>query len=437
MVVALLLCWAPADALGGGFGVPDIGARKTSMGAVVGRPDDLSAIYHNPAGLVLSRGTNLYLATGLMLPASAFELRPWAGSDRYLVEQPGANGYYSPVGPDRAFGVIPMLTASSDLGRDDLAIALSIYFPNAVGGSFPEGSTARYHLITSYLVAGHLTAAIAYRPHRFIAVGVAGSLIHVRTAARRFLYPVLGGMDLGGLLGSNAELSIDGQDWKGQATLSFLLTPHRRLSVGAALLTRVNVELDGAVTLRAGTDSLTPFTWSGTQSTSLFFPWTLQVGANVDVLPWLELGLEIRHYFYADFVEQRTTIEGIPMLKELVIPKRYHDSTQASGGLRARLPFHPPLELMAGLHYDRTPAPSSTVSLDQPSFNHLGLHTGLRYRLGPRLRLALSYAHFFYLERGTERSAQESPPSNYRASGHGNMFTLVTEIFLDPQRSTP
>jgi long-subunit fatty acid transport protein len=435
IVVGLLAVLAGAgDASAGGFGVVEFGMRRTAMGAVIGRPDDPSAIYHNPAGLILTRGTSLYLASGLMLPRTDFLVRPWSGSERYLTDPVDASGYYPPVNPDRAFAVIPMIAASTDLGRDDLALGLALYFPNAVGGSFREDSVARYHLISSYVVGAHLTAAVAYRPHRVISLGVAGSMVYIRSAGERHFYPSLGGLDLGGLLGSDATLSVEGADWQGMATLSLLFTPHPRLSFGAAVLTRVDVALEGELTLRSGSDALTPFTWSGTHRTELLFPWTIHLGLNVDVLRWLELGLELRYYLYSQFVEQRTTIEGIPFLTELVVPKNYHDSVQASGGFRATLSFLPRLEVMLGLHYDRTPAPSSTVSLDQPSFNHLGLHSGLRYRLGDRLRLSLSYAHYFYLERGTDRSVQQSPPSNYRASGHGELLTIATEIFLDPRR---
>jgi long-subunit fatty acid transport protein len=413
----------------GGFSILDIGTRKTGMGAVVGRPDDLSAIYHNPAGLTLSRGTNLYLSSGVMFPQSDFQLRPWAGSERYIEDEVDGAGYYPTTSLTTAYGVIPMLTASTDLGRDDLVVALGIYVPNAIGGSFEAASPARFHMIESYVVGGYLTAAIAYRLHETFSLGAAASLVYVRTAGQRKFFPVIEGLDLGPLLGGDSTLSIDGDDWKVRGTLGMLWTPHPRLSVGAAVLTRVDVALEGDITLRSGGDAAREFELQGTHVTELLFPWIFQLGANVDVLRWLEVGFEVRYFLYSQFEEQRTRVEGIDIIDELVVPKNYRNSIQGSGGVRATLPVLPlPLEVMLGLHYDRTPAPVTNVSIEQPSFHHVGLHSGLRLQAAAWLRLALTYAHFWYLERATDESVHRSPPSNYRASASGDMLTLVTEV---------
>ena len=88
----------------------------------------------------------------------------------------------------------------------------------------------------------------------------------------------------------------------------------------------------------------------------------------------------------------------------------------------------PGLELMAGTQYDRSPAPSRTVALDQPSFTHWALHSGLRYQLG-RYRLGASYIHYWY-EVPTITDSITSPPSNVRGSGGNNIITGSLEVRL-------
>src|SRR3982751_3002587 len=83
----------------GGFGIPEIGVRRTAMATIIGRPDDPSAIYHNPAGLVLQHGLALYVSMGLSLLDTEFRLLPWPESDRLLGASPEADGYYAPVRP--------------------------------------------------------------------------------------------------------------------------------------------------------------------------------------------------------------------------------------------------------------------------------------------------------------------------------------------------
>ena len=410
----------------GGFAIPEIGTRKTGMGAMIGRPDDLSAVYHNPAGLVLSPGTNIYINAGLSLPSTTMRMRPWAGSQGYLTQPLQADGLYAPTNPSRAFAVIPMIVASTQLFSPRAVAALSFYVPNAVGAAFPEESVLRYHLIDSYMVTGFFTGSLALRVSDWLSVGGGLSLIYVRIKADRFLFPILDGKDLSGLFGQASRLELGGEDVTAGFNLGVLLQPLSWLSLGATVITRSDLDLEGDVKITLGEDSPGHGNFTGTQKTRLVVPWTFQFGVNIDLGRWVEVGAELRYYTYSEFKEQRTTIEGIPLLKELVTPKNYRDSIHVSGGIKVRLPPLPNLELMAGLHVDRTPAPDETVSAEAPSFNHLGIHGGARYRLSPTWRLGLTYAHFFYFERDITTS-QTFPPSNVRVSGDNNILTLVIE----------
>ena len=92
------------------------------MAAIIGRPDDSSAIYHNPAGLVLEHGWQLYASLGVSLLDTEIQLAPWDQSDRLLGASPGSDGYYAAVRPSRAFGVIPMLAATAEILPDRLVL---------------------------------------------------------------------------------------------------------------------------------------------------------------------------------------------------------------------------------------------------------------------------------------------------------------------------
>jgi hypothetical protein len=66
-LVTVVVLATGEHAMAGGFGIPDVGVRRTGMAAVIGRPDELSALYHNPAGLVLADEWRLYVSGGLSL----------------------------------------------------------------------------------------------------------------------------------------------------------------------------------------------------------------------------------------------------------------------------------------------------------------------------------------------------------------------------------
>ena len=99
-----------------------------------------------------------------------------------------------------------------------------------------------------------------------------------------------------------------------------------------------------------------------------------------------------------------------------------------SGGLVASTGASGSLDVMAGFNYDKSPAPPKTVTLDQRSFTHWGLHTGLRYALG-RYRIGASYVFYKYLI-PTITDSITLPPSNVRGRGVNNIMTLSVEASL-------
>ena len=435
LVALLLVCGGTSTASAGGFAIPEMGARRTGMAAVIGRPDEPAAVLHNPAGLALLPGTHLYVSLGLSLLDTEFRLRPWADSERFLEQPVGADGYYPETEPSRAFGVLPMLVATTEILPERLYVALALYVGNATGSAFDEDAPTRYHLIDGYVVAPLGSLSAAYRATDWLSVGGSLGLMNVRIHGRRHIFPVLDGTDVSGFLGTRAELVIDGSDWMPTWTLGALVTPHPRITAGAAVIGKTESHLEGPVEINFG-DDVGGGTFYGDQSTELLLPWTFQAGLNVDVHPQLELGAELRYWLYRQYDEQRIDVERIIFVDEIVTEKNYRDSYQVSGGGRLHsLAALPGFEGMLGLHYDRTPAPKETVSLDQPTFSHVGLHSGARYAFD-RYRLGLTYIHYWYQVPTIEESTT-MPPSNITGSGENHIITATFEASLGPLWSGP
>lgn len=427
MTVQSVSSSTPAEA--GGFGIPEMGVRRTGMAAVIGRPDEPAAVAHNPAGLSLLSGTRLYLSMGLAAIDSEFRLAPWPDSERFVEQDVEADGRYPTTEPSRAFGVIPMLVATTELIEDRLHVAGAMYVSNATGSAFDENAVTRYHLIDGYIVAPQVSVLASYKVHPTLAVAAGAGLMHIRVHGRRHLFPIINGTDASAFIGTRTELLIDGRDnvptWNG----GLLYSPHRRVSLGASIIGRTDARIEGPVEVQVG-DDVGGGMFYGDQKTELLLPWTFMAGANVDVHPSLELGSEVRYWLYRQYDEQRIDVEGLPFITELVTPKNYRDSWQVSGGARLHsLPAVPALEGMLGFHYDRTPAPPQTVSLDQPTFSHIGLHSGLRWQTG-RFRLGLSYIRYWY-DIPTITGSMTLPPSNVSGEGRNNIITATVEATLD------
>ena len=430
VATGLVLALAAAPAGAGGFGIPDIGVRRTAMGAVIGRPDEAAAIYHNPAGLVLQHGWHLYLSGGLAVVRSEFQLAPWAESDRFLGTTPGADGYYAPVRPTRSMGVIPMLAMTGEILPGKLVMGAALYVANAQGGAFRRDDVTRYHLIDGYVVAPQAVIAGAYRIREGLTVGGSAGVVNVRIHGERLVFPIVNGTDISNLAGTKPDLVLDGSGWAPSWMLGAFGHPSPRLTWGATLTGRIDATMKGPVQITYSDDAPSPGDQLlGTQSTKQLLPWAFMAGANFDVTPHVEIGGEARYWLYRQYTKQHTDVVGIFLVRELETIKNYHDSWQVSGGLRVHdLAAAPRLELMAGTHFDRTPAPSSTVTLDQPTFRHIGLHTGVRWTTG-RYRFGASYLRYFYLI-PTVTDSTTSPPSNFRGHGSNNIFTLSVEASL-------
>jgi len=429
-VLLLVVAIATGSAHAGGFGIPDIGVRRTAMGAVIGRPDEGAAIYHNPAGLVLRPGWNVYLSLGLAIVRTEFQLQPWPESDRFLGVSPGADGYYAPIRPRRAFGVIPMLAVTGEILPGKLVMGAAVYVGNAQGGSFNREDVTRYHLVDGYVIAPQAVLAASYKLHEALSIGGSFGVLNVRIHGEREVFPIVNGTDISSIAGTRPNLVLDGSGWAPSWMLGLFGRPHPRLTWGATLTGRVDATMEGPVEITYGEDAPSPGDkLIGTQRTKQLLPWAFMGGANFDLTPQIEIGAEYRHWLYRQYKTQRTEVTGIFLVRELVTTKNYNDSWQVSGGVRIHdLAAAPGLELMAGSHFDRTPAPSSTVTLDQPTFRHIGLHSGARYSVG-RYRFGASYLRYWYLI-PTVTDSTTSPPSNFRGDGANHIFTLSVEASL-------
>lgn len=425
----LLVVILARTATAGGFGIPEIGVRRTGMGAVIGRPDDASALYHNPAGLVLSDGWHVYISMGVALLNTEFELAPWADSNQFLGTTPGPDGYYGAVKPTRAFGVIPMIAAAGPI-TDKLFGGAAVFVGNATGAEFSPTAVTRYHLIDGYVVAPQAVIGAAYQVRPDLAFGATAGIINIRIHGEQDVFPIVDGANISAITGTAPNLVLDGSGWAPSWSVGAFGKPTPRLTWGAAIIGRVDATLSGPVKITYSSDSESPGdTLAGTQTTPQLLPWTFQAGANFDLTPNIEIGGELRYWLYRQFQNQDTNIVGIFLVRSLDTVKDYHDSWEPSGGVRVHdLPAAPHLDLMMGTQYDHSPAPPETVTLSQPSFSHWALHSGARYAFG-RWRVGASYIHYWY-DVPTITDSITSPPSNIKGSGSNNIFSVSLEVPL-------
>jgi long-subunit fatty acid transport protein len=484
LLLALLALPAPARA--GGFHITIVGVRRTGMMANLANPDDVTALFHNPAGLADLPGTQLHLSSGVTMlsnqtrlraldPLRFPELNP-AGcgeAGRPPCAWPiGADGYYTAnFEPERYVGVIPYLGVSQNLGRfsrklSGLTVSLAAYAPNAYGASLPHGAPTAYFVMDGLFLVAAATAGAGLRLNDKVSLGASLSYNYLRLGfSQKFsttdvLTPAGAAPDAttkaAQLLLGDLGLDFAGVDHGLGWGLGVLVTPVRWLSLAFTYSGQTAARFEGDLTVTGVGSTTRPEVkqLSATQLRPLVsafgsklptgltvempIPPAFGVGASLRPSDYVEVALDFRLWLYSVFERQAMiprydpNEQGTEPMTEASLSKdkRYGQSYEVAAGVLVRpLRGRRLLELMAGIAFDKSPVPDETFSIDNPSMNQLVISLGARALLANRWRLGVAYMLINYLERNILTSAS-SPPVNVRISGTSHIPTFELELLF-------
>jgi len=450
-----LLAVPPPEALAGGFTIIEIGAKKTGTMCSIAKPDDLTGVYHNPAGIADLHGTRFSLSTGLSFVDISARLKAWEGgegvygSEDFIDTPVGEDGYFEGTfKPTRYFGAMPMLVASTDFGIPEAPVfALAVYVPDFIGAFLPDDAPTRYMATEAYFVAGMASLTVAYRlpgVMDWLAAGASLGVMYVRLEGKRWQNVHLYGDET-----TDYVLHLIGQDYKLFWNVGLTANPIDSLTLGFVFLGRVNAELAGSVefSLPKGVEAENPVLLALTnqqglagkynQTTHMVIPAGLGAGVDWQVIPELALAADFRWWFYDAFKTQDmyhdidVAIGDTPVLENpMVTQKRFQPSWTISAGAMVRpLPDALPLDLMVGGTYDESPAPDETKSLDTPTTDLAGFSFGARWTFDEHWRLSVTYYHYWYLK-DSVLTSELDPPQNSKFWGNVNTVSLQVDVKL-------
>lgn len=487
LMIALLLVTDVAQA--GGFSITIFGGRRTGMMTNLAAPDDVTALFHNPAGLADLKGTQLHLSGSLAFLNTGFSLQSLDpvrfpalypnGVDCDGTEEvdddgtascpnPVAeDGYYADeTEPLATFGILPYVGISQNLGvfsdaLDGLTVSLAATAPNLYGANLPPDGPTSYFFVEGYFITIATILGAGWRVNDWFAVGanVSYNYFQLKYSQRFSLADMLRGdeptfaeefeADFGQAHVGDIQLDYTGVDHGLGWTLSILLNPTDWLAFGATYSGATSPTFEGAVAI----DEVDPVAREEKRLEEVMefasvklphsllveqgVPHTLQFGINLTPTPWLDVGIDARFWLYNFLGAQNITpqyddtVEGDEAISAdaLSKPKDYSVSYELGIGVLVR-PIYGPLpqfELMMGFAYDRSPIPDETFSIDSPTMDQWNLAAGIRYRShGPGVSLALTYQYIAYIPRDITTS-QSSPPMNARVKGHSHLPRLEFE----------
>jgi len=427
-MAAILLAVAALPAQAGGFHTPDFGTRRCGMLAVMGKPDDLTAIFANPAGLVLQSGTNVYLTAQATFVDLGFKFYDSDGKLRGTIRDDAE------LRPTTSWGVLPFLAVGSDFGTKHLRGGLAFYAPNFFGATLPANEPTRYHLVSGFFAAVHMTGALAYEFTEKFSVGAGISAVYLRQQGAQFMNdkvsadPDLRWDDSQAVRKSDRRVDLVGEGWTWDWNVGLLFRPLKTLGIGFSFISGANVTLKGDIKTKAVTGFTTPDlggkpiygpTTSAKQTTTFTIPFTLRAGINWEFVKGVEFGFDMFYWHYQTLQEQVMKVGGL----EMRTPKNYNNAWNISTGLMYR-PI-PQLDVMIGYQHDATPIPTSTLSLDNITRSHNGISMGVRWRALKWLQVGLTYQRTWYELLNIQDSVL-NPPVN--GKGHGSMQHVALDL---------
>ncbi len=383
LVAATFIGNAPAHAAG--FAVGEQGAQALGVGgAATARADIGEAGYYNPAAWGFDDSLSLSVGASAVMP-SITHVQPDGGA-----RTAATIGAQTP----------PYVHAGYRFG--DFAAGVSFDVPFGAGLKWPQGWRGRFEVTAIDLRVYEVAASFVWRPIDKLAVAAGPRLERSVVQYDRHIDAV----------DSEAKVHLAGDATGLGGQLAVMYRPTRRLSLGLSYRSRVHLGFSGQADFQDVPIELQQQAHDQPVTTDITLPDRIAVGAawrlpnatgSLDVTYWAWSTFQT---FAIDFKDDAT-----PDVSE---PRNWSNSLTVRAGWEQR-GLVDGLALRAGLAFDATPSPSSTLSPSLPDGHRLVPTIGAGYNVLDGMTVDVAYGHVFFLG---AKATGEAFPGQYDASAN-------------------
>jgi len=452
VVLALCLLLLPQSALAGGFTIPLIGSRGSTIGGFGSLADDTSAMYHNVAGLgfmdaynvdISGTGifshTNYWRCTEATYDAKGNPTGCKTGTDgSELFENKVTTVPHA--GFPAGFGILPYLGLSGRFGLERWNFGLAVYSPHNATGAFNDcerkengeptdcsAAPQRFHAQLGTINTIYIAPSAAFVPHPHVSVGVSVSVVRASLVSERSLW--LGGADGIGKTLWNGEgiMKLDASSWSWSFNLGVIWKIGQTLAPNTSWLKglRIGLSFSNMTWFSFDTDikfkspmlynlitenegcrkgDKNSFEVSCAATVDFTFPLLIRPSLHWQITDEWAFGADFYWQNYSVYEEIRVDFKKPLKLltvevTENVEPKNSTDSITVSMGAQYKPRWAPGLEIHLGFVFDESPYPNSTYSLLSPDADKYGPVIGVSYQFGFGLQLSAGYIPMFYQDR--------------------------------------
>lgn len=406
-----------------GFYTTPSGTRAIGRGgAFIASVDDLSAQFHNPAGLVRLDGAQLMLnATSVQTFSTFTRIDP---DGRAFEPSPNQGPPF----------VIPAFGFATRFGLDNTVFALGLYPPHAPDLQYDEKGAQRYSLVDSIELQAYAGPTVAHRFNDWLSVGLGLQWTFLR-ATRDFFITTCNPETFAGDCRDDASRDIRAymeafDPAQFSANAGVLLQPGEDWSIGLFVQPPITYRADASITTTIPEDhsDLGSFV-EGTEfsdedaTLSVNFPLILRAGLAYQVSD--NLDVEVATAYQGWSVNQEIIITdvdiAIPLTEsaqqlagtdeavltdDIALETNNVDSfsVRLGGGYSAS----DTLDLRAGTFYETTSIPKKYLNVSALDANKVGIGLGGSWTASKRLTLDIGLsANIFLIQEITDSESYQ------------------------------
>jgi len=373
---------------GSGIGYAYAGAAASA--------DDASALYFNPAALVMLDAPQLTIALHGINIGTKFV-------DRGSALPPAGLGML-PEGATRSDAgslvAVPNAYVAWPVGKR-LAFGFGLNAPFGLVTEYDDPWVGRFQGIRSKLTAINANPALAYRLNDSVAVGFGVNYQHARVELSNAVL-------LGAGLEGRAALDVEDEAWGWNAGAIFTLPAATR--IGLSYRSKLDYALTGdtQVTTLAGTP-IAPA--SGSTLVDVTFPDSIELSAAQPIGSLLELRADINWMNWSE-IDTVLAINPATGLTRDVLQFGFKDTTRVALGLDYKKGER--WSLRTGIAWDESPVDEDVRTVRLPDDDRWWVTVGARWRPSERLIVDAGYAHLIVGDVPIDRTrGQTGAPASF------------------------
>lgn len=401
-----------AMASGYHFGTQSVSAQSTAN-ASAAEAANASTIFYNAAGMTKLEGTNFSGALNLVAPSAKYS----GATGNYTT--PAAPGAVRPIaGPiaGQSSGkitddliAVPQMYLTHQL-NEKVTVGLGIYVPFASETEYQRGSVLRYNLNATSLKTMDVnpTVALKLNEQHSVAVGVLAQ--HAEATLRQYA-------NFGSAFGVNGAYDgyaeVEGDDWGFGYNLAWLWDVNDSTRVGVNYRSKVEHTLTGTAKWTRGSDALlnaggaagaganlikSLYPDSESASVKITTPESLSLHAmhklDRKVTVFGDLTWTKHSRFDTALLVYGTTKNGGPVTQgdTTYLNPQWKDTYKISLG--GAYQYSEPLQLRAGIAYDKSPVPDDNHRLATiPDNDRYWFSLGGKYDLNKQSSIDFAYSY--------------------------------------------